>query len=144
MLHTAERMHPAHLMASTFCPFSHLEETSILMVLSSAGIFLFQRAICFPHLRGEGWVQVEAGWQLPDHKKFAMKPGDLLVIHSTSSELFNQFFSVTTSKSNSTSQSNARITAASYWPAISESILSSFHPVPRHERNNQFPVALSI
>ena len=117
-------MRPAHLTASTFCAFSQLEETQVLMVLSSVGIFLFQRANHSPHLRGEGWKQVEAGCQLPDHKKFAMKPGDLLLIHSMSSEIFNQFFSVTISKSTSTSQTNTRITAASYLPAISECLLS--------------------
>lgn len=130
MLHTTEAVCPAHLMASIFCTSSQLEDTSILMVLSSAGIFSFQRANCSPHLTGESWEQVEAGSQLPDHKKFAIKPGDLLLIHSTSSEIFNQFFSASVSKSTSSSQTNTRITAASYWPAISESILSSFHPVP--------------
>lgn len=54
VLHTAEGMRPAHLTASTLCPFSQLENPSILLVVSSGGIFLFQRANLSPHLRGEG------------------------------------------------------------------------------------------
>lgn len=99
---------------------SQLVGTSILMVLSSAGIF--QRANCSPYLR---W-RLEAGWQLPDHKTFAMKPGNLLLIHSTPREIFNQISSVTISKRTSTLQTNTRITAASNRPAISESIFLPF------------------
>lgn len=43
----------------------------ILIVHSSAGIFLFQRANCSLS-KDEGWKQDRAGWQLHDHKKFAM------------------------------------------------------------------------
>lgn len=106
---------------STLSKYTLRFPSLILMVHSSVGIFLFQRANCFLHLRGEGRKQVE----LQDHKMFAMKPGDLLLIPSMSSEIFNKFFWVTISKSSSTSQTNRRITAASYCPAISESFLSS-------------------
>lgn len=73
-----------------------------------------------------------------------MKPGDLFLTHRMSSEVFNQFLSVTVSKSTSTSQTNERIPAAFYQPDISQNFLYFFNPVPQHKRNNQFPVSFSI
>lgn len=45
--------------SSTLCKYTLHFSSLILMVHSSVEIFLFQRANCSLHLRGEGWKQVE-------------------------------------------------------------------------------------